>query len=67
MYPLPQRTDHAMTTRAHRALVFTLYQLTILFGILLMPFALLTRQVGVSVPIRRLIVRAESAYENTKP
>ncbi|MFC3958239.1 hypothetical protein [Halovivax cerinus] len=56
-----------MTTRAHRALVFTLYQLTILFGILLMPFALLTRQVGVSVPIRRLIVRAESAYENTKP
>ncbi|WP_171814984.1 hypothetical protein [Halovivax ruber] len=56
-----------MTTRAHRAAMFTLYQLTILLGILLMPIALLTRQAGVSFPIHRVIGRMEAAYERTQP
>lgn len=67
MYALRLSTEHAMTTRAHRAAMFTLYQLTILLGILLMPIALLTRQAGVSFPIHRVIGRMEAAYERTQP
>jgi len=67
MCSLRLSTDHAMTTRAHRAAMFALYQLTILFGILVMPIALLTRQAGVSVPVHRIIGRMEAAYERTLP
>jgi len=67
MYPLRLSTVYAMKTRAHRALVFALYQLSILFGILAMPLALLTSQVGVTIPIHRLLGRIETAYENTQP
>lgn len=66
IYPLRLSTVYAMKTRAHRASLFALYQLCILLGIVAMPLALLTRQVGLTVPIHRLLVRVEAAYENTK-
>ncbi|WP_254864867.1 hypothetical protein [Halovivax gelatinilyticus] len=46
--------------------LFALYQCSILLGILMLPVALATRQVGVTVPLHRLLVRVESAYENAQ-
>ncbi|WP_290818888.1 hypothetical protein [Halovivax sp.] len=66
MYPLPLRAEHTpMISRVHRATLFALYQLCILVGIAALPIALLTRQVGLTLPVHRLLVRVESAYENT--
>lgn len=67
MYPLGLSTDYPMKSRAHRAMLFALYQLSILVGILAMPLALLTRQAGFTVPIHRLITRIETAHENAQP
>jgi hypothetical protein len=52
-----------MTTRATRGLLFATYQLTVLLGVLLMPVALLVRQLGVPVPLDRLVSRLGNAVE----
>lgn len=51
-----------MATAVYRAGVLALYQLSILFGIALLPVALLARRVGVSLPIGRVIARLDEAY-----
>ncbi|WP_203229117.1 hypothetical protein [Halobellus captivus] len=53
-----------MTTDLHRSAAFLLYQTTLLFGILAMPFALVARQLGLTLPIRSLIESAERTYEH---
>ena len=53
-----------MKTRAHRATLFALYQLTIALGIVVMPVALLARQAGLTVPVHRLIETVGTAYED---
>ena len=52
-----------MESRPYRALVFALYQLSLIAGIALMPVALVARQAGVSLPIHRLVSRLGTAYE----
>ena len=52
-----------MMTDLHRGAAFLLYQTTLLFGILAMPFALLARQLGLTLPVRPLIESAERTYE----
>jgi hypothetical protein len=52
-----------MASTAYRAGVFALYQLSIVFGIALLPVALLVRRVGVSLPLGRVIDRLGAAYE----
>jgi hypothetical protein len=49
-----------------RALVFVLYQLSLLAGIVLLPVALAMRQVGVTLPVHRVVGRLESTYEHAK-
>ncbi|MFC7072428.1 hypothetical protein ACFQJ7_14685 [Halovenus rubra] len=49
--------------RLYNALLLTLYQLTLLTGIALLPVALLTRRVGVTLPIDRAVLRLKEAYE----
>jgi hypothetical protein len=51
-----------MATAVYRAGVLALYQLSILLGIALLPFALLARRVGVSLPIGRVLERLDTAY-----
>lgn len=51
-----------MATAVYRAGVLALYQLSILLGIALLPFALVARRVGVSLPIGRVIERLDAAY-----
>ena len=53
-----------MISRVYRATLFALYQLSILIGIVALPLALATRQVGFSLPVHRLLGRVEGAYEN---
>jgi hypothetical protein len=55
-----------MRTRMQRAIVFVLYQLSLLAGITLLPVALAMRRVGLSLPVHRVVDRLESAYEHTK-
>lgn len=50
---------HAM----HRGVTFVLYQLTLMLGILMMPVALFTRRLGVTLPVNRIVDAAGTAYE----
>ena len=45
--------------------LFALYQSSLALGLLLLPVALLTRQVGITLPIGRLVERTERAYRST--
>lgn len=54
---------YRMITRLHRAILFALYQTTVFVGLLMLPVALVMRRVGLTLPIHRLIARAERAYE----
>ena len=47
-----------------RATLFALYQASIVFGIVLLPVALLARRGGVTLPVGRLVERLGRAYEN---
>jgi hypothetical protein len=52
-----------METRLHTAILFALYQLSVLLGIVLLPVALIARRAGVMIPIHRVIDRLGEAYE----
>lgn len=52
-----------MIETASRITVFALYQLTVMFGILLVPVALVARRLGIQLPIGDLIERLDSAYD----
>lgn len=48
---------------AHRAGVHALHHLTVLTGILVFPFILLTRRAGVRLPMGSIVSRIHDAYE----
>lgn len=50
-----------------RAALLALYQVSIAFGILLLPVALLARRGGITIPIHRPIDRLRRAYEDATP
>lgn len=52
-----------MIDRLTSIATFAAYQTSVAVGIALMPLALVARQLGVTLPIHRLIERTESAYE----
>jgi hypothetical protein len=52
-----------MIRPAYRKTVFALYQFTVAVGILLMPLAVATRKLGVSLPLHRLVETLGEAYE----
>ncbi len=52
-----------MASRLYRTTLFALYQLSLLAGILLLPLAILTRKVGVRLPIDRVVSRLGAAYD----
>ncbi|MFB6196475.1 MAG: hypothetical protein ABEI80_09915 [Haloplanus sp.] len=55
-----------MIESLYRAGAFTLYQTTLVVGIVLMPLALLARRLGVTLPLGDLVTTAARAYENAK-
>lgn len=54
---------YRMIARLHRFALFALYQSTVAVGLLLLPFAIVMRRVGLPLPVHRLIECAERAYE----
>lgn len=52
-----------MIRPAYRKTLFALYQLTVAVGILLLPLAVATRKLGVSLPLHRLVESLGDAYE----
>lgn len=51
--------------RIYRAIVLALYQFTLLVGILMMPVALLTKKLGIRLPIDRVVLGLKGKYERT--
>lgn len=46
----------------YRGALLALYQLSLVLGIVLLPIALAARQVGVTLPIHRMVTRLGDAY-----
>jgi len=51
--------------RAYRVTLLVLYQLTLLVGIVALPFAVIARRVGVRLPVHRAVERLGEKYEQT--
>jgi len=54
-----------METRLYRGTLLALYQISLILGIALLPIALAARQVGIALPIHRMVTRLGEAYEAT--
>jgi len=52
-----------MEPSPYRAVVFALYQFSIVVGIALLPLALAAEQVGLRLPLDRVLDRLGGAYE----
>jgi len=52
-----------MIDRLTKIATLTAYQTSLAVGIALLPMALLARQLGITLPIHRLVERTEAAYE----
>lgn len=52
-----------MRSTLNRAIVFALYQLTLFAGIMLLPFALVMRKAGITLPVHRAVNRVGETYE----
>jgi hypothetical protein len=55
--------EYITMERLYHATLFVLYQVTLLCGIALLPLALLTRRVGVRLPVDRAVLGIKEAYE----
>jgi hypothetical protein len=55
-----------MLERTRSLLLFALYQMSLVAGILLLPVALVARRVGFTLPIHCAIDRLGSAYDRTR-
>lgn len=58
-------TTRGTMKRIYRALVLALYQLTLFMGILLLPVAVVTRRLGLRIPVDRAIERLNEAYDTS--
>ncbi len=53
-----------MVVRMQRTALFAVYQLSVMLGILLLPFALvLRRTVGIALPVHRVLDSVQTAME----
>jgi len=55
-----------MASRLYTATLFALYQFTLLAGIVLMPVALVTKRLGIRLPIDRAVATLNDAYEQSR-
>ena len=51
--------------RLQRLALLTLYQLTLIAGIALLPVALVTERLGLRLPIDRAVTSVKQSYEQT--
>lgn len=54
-----------MRTHLNRAIVFAVYQLTLIAGILLLPLALAMQKAGITLPLHRAVGRVNDIYDET--
>ena len=57
----PDRTQ--MIAQVRRALLYALYQMSLIVGITLLPIALVARRVGIPLPIHRLLIPLRAALD----
>jgi len=53
-----------MFDSVRRAAVFALYQASVAAGIVLLPVALLTRRLGITLPVHRLVDALDDSLES---
>ena len=56
-----------MESRLYQLGVFALYQFSLLLGIFMLPIALAVRRLGISLPLHRVLMRLDEAYEHATP
>jgi hypothetical protein len=56
-----------MESRLYQFGVFALYQLSLLLGIFMLPIALVAQRLGVPLPLHRVLIRLDEAYEHATP
>ena len=54
-----------MAPKPYRALVFALYQFSIVLGIALLPVALVANRAGIPFPVGQLVDRLGAVYQRT--
>lgn len=54
-----------MLATARRLVALTAYQFTVTLGLLLLPVAVLARQLGVTLPVGRLVDAANDVFDST--
>lgn len=57
--------SYRMLATARRLVALVVYQLTVTLGLLLLPVAVLARQLGVTLPIGRLVAAANDVFGPT--
>jgi hypothetical protein len=55
-----------MIERLYATTLFALYQMSVALGIVMLPVALLTRRVGFTPPVDRVVRRLEAAHDATR-
>lgn len=55
-----------MSQTIRSIVLFAIYQLTVLLGIVLLPIAVFARRVGVPLPLGRAVDSTKAAYEAAK-
>lgn len=58
-------SSYPMASRASHAVLALLYNISLLAGLVALPAALVTRQLGVPVPLHRVLDRLTRAYERS--
>jgi hypothetical protein len=52
-----------MASRLYATALFALYQLSVLFGIVMLPLAIVARRAGVALPVHRIVTKLGNSYE----
>lgn len=55
-----------MQSQVARFTTAVAYQTSLALGIALLPFAIVARRAGITLPVGRLVERAEDAYESAR-
>ncbi len=55
-----------MKSRVHNAALFAMYQLCIVVGIAAMPLAIVANQIGLNLPLHRVLANIGEALENAQ-
>ena len=66
LYTKPCSDRGTMAPKPYRALVFALYQFSLVLGIALLPVALVANRAGIPFPVGQFVDRIKAVYQRTE-